>query len=779
MILTATFLLTVLSCFELHTVLCLIDETNTFCHRLNNCSRHHENSDRRVQPLDAARTIYFGLMLAYPDPLKRRSFASAFDDGHNIAPAAYAAVEQINNRTDLLGNYTVELIRFDGGCSVTERTAVGLNDLICSCKPVVGIVGPSCGLSAEMVSRATGTSQFAMVSMNYGEMVALGDRSKYPYAFGMLGSSLVFAKAFVELMKHNNWIKIALLWTDSGVDGYDIGRRIQRDVRNTNFEIVFASSVTEYNIPFNELEFYYVRVIVLFTPPEITLRTLCLAYHHGLVYPKCQWVFKERINTDFHEISFSYRGVMYSCSETDISNSLRGSINLVLNALSEPGSDNIENEINTTYEQYMMQYALHRKQYTQKFNVTSTETLWSRGIYDAVWLLANALNDSLQELSMDLTQIIPGNVEVAQMLQRYLLKLEFRGISGRIKFDNETGFNIDSRVNIHQYGGMNNETIVGFYMNQKLTLHLHAHVPEFINATFAEETVSVNMYILVLFYVITFVILLLVIPVHLVTIIYRNHRAIKASSPRLNHLIFLGCYLILVGTFVFIVAHSIKSGPSLSSLCVAIPWIITPGTTLITGTVCMKTWRLYRIYSASKKFLIIKMKKKCHKKQKKLCMSDSMLSVGVAVLVTVDLVICLIWTVSDPLKEIRHKEIVQDSDHSLPVIKVDVHCESSEHTIYWSVIIVTYKGFQTLCSLILAVGTRMKKKEFNTKNVIVLAYALSIVVGLGVPLYTIFAIINVSSTVQFVALCVILHTVVFVCLVILFYPTVILLFLSQ
>ena len=54
----------------------------------------------------------------------------------------------------------------------------------------------------------------------------------------------------------------------------------------------------------------------------------------------------------------------------------------------------------------------------------------------------------------------------------------------------------------------------------------------------------------------------------------------------------------------------------------------------------------------------------------------------------------------------------------------------------------------------------MKKKAFNTKNVIVLAYALSIVVGLGVPLNTIFAIVNVSSTVQFVALCVILHTVV-------------------
>ena len=86
-------------------------------------------------------TIYFGLMLSYPDPLGRNALASVTDDGHDIAPAAYLAVEQINNRSHLLSDYQIKLLPLDGGCTVTERTVIGINNLACSCEPVVGIIG--------------------------------------------------------------------------------------------------------------------------------------------------------------------------------------------------------------------------------------------------------------------------------------------------------------------------------------------------------------------------------------------------------------------------------------------------------------------------------------------------------------------------------------------------------------------------------------------------------------------------------------------------------------
>ena len=120
-------------------------------------------------------TIYFGLMLSYPDPLRRKPLAAAFDDGHDIAPAAYLAVEQINNRSDLLSDYQVKLQPLDGGCDVTERTVIGINNLACSCEPIVGIIGPTSSASAIMVGEFTGTDQFSMVTIHYGERNILGN----------------------------------------------------------------------------------------------------------------------------------------------------------------------------------------------------------------------------------------------------------------------------------------------------------------------------------------------------------------------------------------------------------------------------------------------------------------------------------------------------------------------------------------------------------------------------------------------------------------------------
>lgn len=732
----------------------LVDETSVSCQQLSGCpSRYHDNQNGE-QP---DRIIYFGLMLAYPDPLGRAELTAPFDDGHDIAPAAYAAVEQVNNRSDLLSNYTVELIRVDGGCSIIERTVVGFNELACSCEPIVGIVGPSCGLSAEKVSRMAGIRRFPMVSIHYGEEDMLGNRFEYPYAFGILGSSSMFADAFVELIKCNRWTKIAILRSEDNVDSKIVSSRIQEFLSNTEgFEIAYSMGVSNQYIPFTELKSYYVRIIIILASPETTLRALCIAHYEGMMYPNYQWIFRERISSDFHSTSFFYNGEFYSCSERDIASSLNGSINLALNALSEYVADD-----NTTYQDYMMHYHLQKKKYSERFGVKSVDTLWARGMYDAVWSMAFALNNSVQNLDIDLTQVKPGNILLAQSIQKNMFKVSFQGISGTISFDNKTGFNSESVINVYQYKGENNPILIGSYVHSNLTILLDRN-PVFVDATFPEENVSVNGYILALFFIITIVSFFLAIPIHVISIVYRNHKAIKASSHRLNHLIFLGCYLMLIGTFVLILSYSVKS-EQLSFICIVIPWILTPGTTLIIGTVCMRTWRLHRIYNASKRGHVFN-------PNRHMCISDPILATFVLFLITVDLVICLSWTVSDPLKVVPDRNI-QIGD-LIPIVKVHCNCES-KYVVYWSVVIVAYKGILTLCSLILGLRTRINMKEFSTRNVIILVYILSVVIGFGIPLYMTLSIANVSSTVELTVLCVIFNVIVHVCLITLFYPVII------
>ena len=108
----------------------LIDESEVNCDgrlKTSDCSKQEQRSGTKT-------IIYFGLMLSFPDPQGREYLASSFDDGHDIAPAVYLAVKQVNNRTDLLKDYNIEILRLDGGCDATTRTVIGANELICSCK---------------------------------------------------------------------------------------------------------------------------------------------------------------------------------------------------------------------------------------------------------------------------------------------------------------------------------------------------------------------------------------------------------------------------------------------------------------------------------------------------------------------------------------------------------------------------------------------------------------------------------------------------------------------
>lgn len=376
-------------------------------------------------------TLYFGLMLPYPDPLGRESLAAPFDDGHDITPAVYLAVEQINNRSDILKEYHIEVMRLDGGCTVTERTVIGVNELVCSCTPVVGIVGPSCGRSAITVGKLTNRNDFSVITFHYGEKNVLGNQTAFPFAFGMLGSNRITIQAYTDLVLQNHWTRIVLLYPDDGDDFREVSIGIQRNIKNIpGYDVSYISSVNFTFIPLTEIRESYARVIILLTSAELTLHTLCRAYHNGMIFPKYQWVFKERHSLDFHEISFSYDGMQYDCTDENINNSVFGSINFVWSAVT-PDNNRINTDVGLTSAEYGQLYDQQIVRYMHEYNVSSTKTLWASGFYDAVWSLALALNSSLARLgSMNLSQAVTGSKILAQEVRSHLFDIDFQGYLG-------------------------------------------------------------------------------------------------------------------------------------------------------------------------------------------------------------------------------------------------------------------------------------------------------------------------------------------------------------
>ena len=717
-----------------------------------NCNRLKATHCKKVkQRHDTQTIIHFGLMLSFPDPQERPYLASSFDDGHDIAPAVYLAVKQVNNRSDLLIDYHIEILRLDGGCSVTERTVIGVNELVCSCENVVGIIGPSCKLSSRTVSQLTNHEEFSMITVNYGDQNFAGI-GNYPYSFGILGASSMYGTTFAELIKHNKWKNYALLYSGSNKIYSGIGRNLLNLTFYSGFQPRYSSAIYDTFIPLKQVMESYSRVIIVIASPPTIARVLCLAYHKGMVFPSYQWVFQETLKQDFSRISFTYQGRLYSCSESEFNRSANGSINLFSNALHD------RNNVSDMLKTYSHGYELQANEYSKEFGVKSATKQWAKGFYDAVWALAYALNDSLVDLNTNLNELKVGSPILAEAIKYHMSNVHFHGVTGDINFDNITGFNKEGFLSLFQYTEcLESVNIIGFYKDGQLKISPNSsHI--FIDSSFPEEFIEIDDQVAAIILVFTLITMFLVISAQIINICYRNDPRIKASSPKLNHLIFIGSYMIVIG----IILHCLETVlyPLIRLyFCNFVPFLFSVGITLYLGTSCIKTWRLNRIYVHSKRL----------NKDDIKSIKGYILVGFVTTLVVIDLLVCIIWRVVDPLtlKPTRQLNTIGSDGERVMLIENACH---SNYEVYWYVALLTPKVLLIIASFFLAFSTQMNIKEFKTDNIIILTYFLTVIFGLGIPLHAISIIAHIGVSVSTTVLSLFLNLTTCVCIFILFLP---------
>ena len=733
----------------------LVEDNEISCNRLNtaSCSKLKQRSGTKT-------IIYFGLMLSFPDPQERPSFTSSFDDGHDIAPAAYLAVKQVNNESDLLKDYEIEIHRLDGGCDSTTRTVFGANELACSCKTIVGIIGPSCKLSSKTVSHITNHKTFSMISINYGDQVFSGVDT-YAYSFGILGASSMYSKVYTELIKYNNWKNFALLYSGSSKIYSGISQEVLNFTSLLGFQPRYSSAIyDETFIPLREVIESYSRVIIVVASPLIIAHVLCLAYHEDMVFPSYQWVFQEVLNQDLSMVPFEYQGQQYNCSEYEFNRSANGSINLFSNAIQDDTVIDVGTSVDNNM--YRHEYESETVEYSKQFGINATTREWARGFYDAVWALAYALNASLVDLNTSLNEFKVGSPILAETIKNHMFDLNFQGITGNINFDNKTGINKGGFLNIFQYVDSQTSIKIGYYKHKDEVLTILPNSSNiFIDSSFREEFIVIDGYIIAIIFILTFATLLLVISAQIVNVCYRNDKRIKASSPTLNHMIFIGGYAIDSG----IIVHSLETivytfDPNIRlALCNLVPFLFSVGITLYLGTSCVKTWRLNRIYVHSKRL----------DKGDILFIKGHFLFGFTSILVVTDFLVCISWRIVDPLTPILTQMLNTIQREGEQVVLTQAACHSN-YEVYWFVALLTPKVLVIISSFFLALSTQMTVKEFKTNNIIILTYFLTIIFGLGIPLYVISIITQVSVSVSTTVLSLSFNLTTCVCIFTLFLP---------
>ena len=193
-------------------------------------------------------------------------------------------------------------------------------------------------------------------------------------------------------------------------------------------------------------------------------------------------------------------------------------------------------------------------------------------------------------------------------------------------------------------------------------------------------------------------------------------------------------------------------------LCALSTWLLSVGMTVFLGTLCAKTWRLNRIYTFSKDL-----------KRNMRFIKGYYLFGFVSILVFIDSTICLLWYFIDPFTLSQTKWDDTEDGHPFLAVKETCHLK---YATYFYVSLLIPKIAVTLASFLLAMSTNIKKKEFKTSNIIILTYLITIIFGLGIPLYAMSIYTDIDISIREALFSVCLDITVAIVVVFLFLPVI-------
>ncbi|XP_019211236.1 gamma-aminobutyric acid type B receptor subunit 1 isoform X3 [Oreochromis niloticus] len=128
--------------------------------------------------------------------------------GQACLPAAQMALDLVNNRTDILPDYELELIYYDSMCDPGEATKL-LYDLLYT-EPIKIVLMPGCSSVSTLVAEAA--RMWNLIVLSYGSSSpALSNRQRFPTFFRTHPSATLHNPTRVQLFQKWKWTKIATI----------------------------------------------------------------------------------------------------------------------------------------------------------------------------------------------------------------------------------------------------------------------------------------------------------------------------------------------------------------------------------------------------------------------------------------------------------------------------------------------------------------------------------------------------------------------------------------
>ena len=709
-------------------------------------------------------------LLPYPDPGGEQP---SWDEGYTLFLAEQMAVDLLNQDPTILPDYHLHLARGDSGCNIKSKATLSfVNDTLSSPEPIVGVVGPGCSVSASTVGALTG--RVALINVHIAGSLLLADREMYPYSFGTLDSTEVFVEALLTLIQHTGWRHVSALYDESRLYYYSTIRVMERRLKDRHSDLdYFSSAVYDTHIPLGSIIRNNYRVVLLFVGPDFLSKILCLAATLDMVHPVYQYIIVSRTAQEIRPVEFVYDRRTYTCDGQDIDRVIHNA--LVVHYQLEPLDRERDTDSGLSYREFDRMY---REQVTSfqlplhhaRLNLTVRPSFWAPAFFDAVWSLGLALNASSSDV--DLSQYAYSKPNQSAVIRERLRGLDYQGVSGRIQFDRDTGY-ARRNMAIYRIESRSSMEGVGHYsrVNDNISLTLPGG-ETLIDGQFASIDIvvtaprSLGPPTLVM----TALGFITVLVLQILTVHYRHSPSVKATSPRVSQLAFMGCYIQILGlvTNVCMDVYTDRLTPRVNCILWHVLNIAAAiGTTLIFGTVCVRTWRLYRIFGRFK--------------DPGRLVSEKALITCVILFVVIDVVISMVWIWVDPFEEcqldyqMEFEEVREEGGQVVNMRRVNwiIYNCTQNHFWLWCICLVFFNVIFMSGAVILAFLTRnIPYKDFKTRGVMSLTYILTGVLGLGFAVYTILLTKHTYSVIvfRFVVMSILLNVYVYLSCFLLFLP---------
>ena len=673
-------------------------------------------------------------------------------DGLAVNLAAKLAVEIINNRSDILHGYSLELLRGDSGCNVVPKASMSLvKNLFYKGKQVLGIIGPGCSTAGLLVSKVISTNRrgISIPTLHLGgSPLFLTERHVFPLSFSMLDVPHTSADAILAIMQRNGWSSITILYDESHLYYSTIVEHFQQS-RIKGLTIPVASVLYRGRIPFNQIRESENRIILVLVGENMLSQVLCITLRNGYVYPTYQLVLMNRMLSDLRPVNAIYDRHRITCDLGEIFESTEKSIFLQYHD-SSISPEMKSTNIGLTRNEFKQRYKELIRRHNWRMNVDTEPSIWAAFYFDAAWTMALAINnsqDELRSLGLDLAQFKYGQNQITDVIHKQLIRLSFEGVSGTIKFNNTSGF-ISRGIDISQLRQGDLKLLLYFNGSDLLSLNdktkLLAIEDNFDNFG---TVIKVPVPISTLCMIVTVIILILLASFHYISIAYRSFPSLKASDLKIIQMAYIGSYLTIAGIICESIAVILDSRGKQCKLLHTSFLLVFCGMTLIFSTICSRTWRLYRIF--------------IHFKNPGRFISHRALFFFICLCLTVELPAVLVWGVAYP--------IYPTTVRNLSMNLIHIHC-SSETLKLWFSSLLSYNAIFLFLSCYFALRCyKISQKDFKSNSVLILAYLLTIELTLGTGIY--FLLPGSDSPLQeYLTTNVTLLVYIFLCWVLLFMP---------